>query len=215
MSRSPTATAALAWTGRQVLRMLWASHRRPDTTLLSEELERVARPTILLAWHDESFAIASYLRTLVRHHELGIMASLSDDGGLVTAIAEPLGVHVVRGSASRGGSAGLRALFRAVTRSGVSPLILPDGPRGPQFEVKPGAIVLAQMTGASLLPLHFPVSGWQRRLKSWDRMVLPLAGARIQVRVGEPLRVPRELPDPLRDELCAEAAERLDRLRVP
>ena len=149
----------------------------------------------------------------MRDHRLGALASLSGDGALVTRIAEPFGVHIVRGSASRGGSAGLRALYRAVSRDGISPLILPDGPRGPQFVFKPGAIVLAQMTGAKLLPLHFHTGRWSRSLGSWDRMTLPLPGANLHVEIGEPVTVPRELNDEARDQLCTDLAQRLTSLR--
>ena len=88
--RSERSTRALAFAGRQVLRLLWASYRRPDAQRLATILGDVDRPTILLAWHDEAFLVAGYLRTLTRDHQLGIMASLSGDGDLVTRVPEPL-----------------------------------------------------------------------------------------------------------------------------
>ncbi len=48
-------------------------------------------------------------------------------------------------------------------------MITPDGPRGPRFEFKPGAILLGQMSGRPILPMAFAASrAW---LIKWDKFV--------------------------------------------
>ena len=68
-------------------------------------------------------------------------------------------------------------------------MITPDGPRGPRFKFKPGAILLAQMSGRPILPMAFAASrAW---LIKWDKFVLPVPFARIVIAVGAPRYVPR------------------------
>ena len=70
--------------------------------------------------------------------------------------------------------------------------ITPDGPRGPMYKSKLGAIKLAQLSGAPLVPLAYGArSCW--RFKSWDRMILPKPFASVFMIMGDPILVPAEL----------------------
>ena len=76
-------------------------------------------------------------------------------------------------------------------REQISPVINPDGPRGPRFKFKPGAVLLAQMSGRPMLPMAYAASrAW---LVHWDRFVLPVPFSRIAVALGPPRHVPRVL----------------------
>ncbi|NOT63857.1 MAG: hypothetical protein HOP19_26885, partial [Acidobacteria bacterium] len=66
-----------------------------------------------------------------------------------------------------------------------------DGPRGPQYEAKPGAVMLAAKSGAALLPFSISLDRcW--RLRSWDRLEIPKPFARVVVVIGERVRVPED-----------------------
>ena len=62
---------------------------------------------------------------------------------------------MVRGSTSRGGRGAILALHRALVKHGASPLLAPDGPRGPRHVAKSGAVLLAQFGQAPIVPLAF------------------------------------------------------------
>jgi hypothetical protein len=151
-------------------------------------------PVVLTLWHDQAFAAARFLHRRLHRGGLAltVIASQSRDGELVARLAAPLGVPVVRGSTSRGGRGAILALYRALAKHRSSPLLLPDGPRGPRHVAKAGAILLAQFGQAPLVPLAF-VADRATRLRSWDRMTVPHAWARVAVAIGEPRRVPRQL----------------------
>ena len=101
------------------------------------------------------------------------------------------GAYVIRGSSSHTGALALKGYFEALMRERVSPAITPDGPRGPRFKFKPGAILLAQMSGRPIVPLAYAASrAW---LVHWDRFVLPVPFCRIAVALGAPRHVPRAL----------------------
>ncbi len=151
-------------------------------------------PGLIAFWHELMFALSPVIirRVIRRGAPLVVLASLSRDGELAAKIAALSGVHVVRGSSSRGGFEGLRAIHRSVQRHGWFPVVAPDGPRGPARRAKPGAIVLAQLGGLPIVPIGCTVDrSW--RLKSWDRMVVPKPFARVHVRIGEALHVPGDL----------------------
>jgi lysophospholipid acyltransferase (LPLAT)-like uncharacterized protein len=87
----------------------------------------------------------------------------------------------------------MRGLYRAMAGERISPVMLPDGPHGPARCFKPGAIMLAQLTSAPLLPMAAAAErAWH--LGSWDRMTIPRPLTRAVVALGEPRSVRRDLP---------------------
>lgn len=197
-----------------VLRLLWSTLRIRMTREDAERLKAAPEPAIFAFWHDQVFVSSAFLiRRLVREgRRVALMISPSFDGELVSRTIRPFGLTVVRGSASRQGARALRGLYRSLTRDATSPVLLPDGPKGPQFEAKAGTVVLAQTTGAPVIPLAFRTAS-MLRLGSWDRMQVPLPFSRVDVAVGETLVVPRELSDADRDAACLDLAQRLDATR--
>lgn len=162
----------------------------------------IPRSAIFVYWHSDSFSMVPFAtRVVQRGVSLAVLASLSKDGELATRVARGRGLHIVRGSASRGGTAGLRRLYRHL-RNGGSCILAPDGPRGPVHEVKPGAVVLSQMAGAPVVPLAAAANRFWR-LRSWDRMVVPKPFAQVVVVVGEPERVSAESDLPAGQEQVA------------
>ena len=99
------------------------------------------------------------------------------------------GGTVIRGSSTHTGARALRDYYQALVRDNVSPVITPDGPRGPRFKFKPGALLLAQMSGRPILPMSYAASrAW---LIKWDRFVIPVPFARVALAIGPPCYVPR------------------------
>jgi len=133
--------------------------------------------------------------------------SRSDDGDFTTELFARVGVEAVRGSSSRDGAIAARGMI-AAARAGRDTGLTPDGPRGPARIVQPGATWIARATGCPLLPVAFastPVG----RLRTWDRMLLPLPFARGVFVYGEHLYVPRETTADGLIEADAELAARI------
>jgi lysophospholipid acyltransferase (LPLAT)-like uncharacterized protein len=70
--------------------------------------------------------------------------------------------------------------------------ITPDGPRGPRYELGPGAVHLAQSTGAPILPVHAKFSRCVR-MRTWDGFVVPLPFSTVSVVVDKSFAVPPDL----------------------
>jgi len=160
------------------------------------QLARNERPVILCFWHNRIVFFAGLMeRELLRRgFRLTMMSSLSKDGQIGAILGTKAGAEVVRGSSSREGSRGLRALYRAAAKQRNSIVILPDGSQGPVYQAKLGAIVLAKMTGCPILPMSYSASRYWT-IDSWDRMIFPKPFSRIRLRVGEALEVDREADD--------------------
>ena len=178
------------------MRLLAVSYRVKITSgeeTIQELLDRDS-PVIFCAWHNRIFFFGSFAETRLtrRGFKLTQMVSLSRDGDIGYYLGKWSKIHVVRGSSNRGGSRALRGLFRELHKRGSSIVILPDGSQGPIYKAKPGAIVLAQLSGAPIYLFSFEVDRcW--RVRSWDRLIIPKPFARISVKLSEPLHVPREL----------------------
>jgi lysophospholipid acyltransferase (LPLAT)-like uncharacterized protein len=190
----------------------WWRSCRVVAVVGSEHLDAVlARyPAFLpVYWHQHHLFCAQYLLAQQRSRPLrtGFLISPSLDGELGAMIIRRLGGHVIRGSSTRTGALAMKEYFQALMREQVSPVLNPDGPRGPRFKCKPGAVLLAQMSGRPLLPLSFAASrAW---LVHWDKFVLPWPGARIVVAIGEPCEVPRGLDHDGIERMQRELAGRL------
>ncbi|QXD25980.1 lysophospholipid acyltransferase family protein [Opitutia bacterium ISCC 51] len=159
-----------------------------------QELLDCDSPVILCAWHNRIFYMGSFLekRLTRRGFRLTQMVSLSKDGDVGYYLGKWANIKVVRGSSNRGGSRALRGMFRVLKKEKFSIVILPDGSQGPRYEAKPGAIVLAQLSGAPIYLFSFSVDRcW--RVKSWDRLIIPKPFSKISVKFSEPIHVPREL----------------------
>ena len=141
-------------------------------------------------WHSQHLVLSNLMKQWVRRgFKAGFIVSASVDGDVPAQIAKAWGGEVIRGSAARTGALVLRDA-QAMMKRGVSIITTPDGPRGPAFELKPGTVLMARLTGAPLVPLGFAASSaW--KMNTWDHFVIPKPFAKIAIAIGEPIEVPR------------------------
>lgn len=175
--------------GRGLVRVLASSLRLrelPSSGLRA--LWDTGQPVIYTVWHGQ-ILLLPYLYG--RRYRIHALTSRSRDGEVLSRFVQGFGIHVVRGSSSRGGARALLALARVIREEGDNVLIVPDGPRGPRHVAQSGAVVLAKMTGAPIVPLAVGASP-RRVLRSWDAFVVPHPFARVVVVFGQPLTVPRD-----------------------
>jgi len=175
---------------------------------LEEALAR-APSVVPCYWHQHQLYCGKFL---IEQGGLtpGWLISPSADGELGAMMVRRFGGAVIRGSSTHTGARALRDYYQALVRDNISPVITPDGPRGPRFKFKPGALLLAQMSGRPILPISYAASrAW---LIKWDRFVIPMPFARIAIAIGPPCYVPRVTDAPTLERLQRQMEEELKRV---
>jgi lysophospholipid acyltransferase (LPLAT)-like uncharacterized protein len=193
----------LFWRTCRVVRVVGDEH-------MAQALQQHAS-VIPVYWHQHQLFCAKYLlEQQSRGLRLGFLISPSVDGEIGVMVVDRFGGHSIRGSASHTGARALRDYYDALVKNRVSPSITPDGPKGPRFVFKPGAILLSQMAQRPMVPLAYAAS--RASLIAWDKFVLPWPFSRIVIAVGPPRQVPRTLPPAALTALQAEMTGELKRL---
>lgn len=190
----------LVWGWCKVVRLVGAEH-------IGAAL--AAAPSFIpVYWHQHQLFCAKFLfEQRSAGVKLGVLISPSVDGEFGAIIVRSLGGEVIRGSSTHTGARALRDFYQALVHDGISPVIAPDGPRGPPWKFKPGALLLAQLSQRPVVPLSYCASrAWKI---SWDRFVIPKIGARIAIVVGEPVYVAKGLDAAALERLQADMEQRL------
>ncbi|MFZ9936313.1 MAG: lysophospholipid acyltransferase family protein [Luteolibacter sp.] len=153
---------------------------------------KAGSPVIYVLWHNRIFTVPPAWHKLCgAHRKVVVMASASHDGDMVARAMAVFGMGAVRGSSSRRGVAAWVGLKRALA-AGTDVCLTPDGPRGPRYVFQPGAVKLAQSSGAPLVPVHVRFSSvWH--LRTWDRFAIPKPFSKVVVTFAAPIQIPREL----------------------
>jgi lysophospholipid acyltransferase (LPLAT)-like uncharacterized protein len=178
--------------GSGIIRLWWRTARVVGV-LGVEHLDAALKraPSLVPCyWHQHQLYCGKFLlEQRARGLTVGWLISPSVDGELGAMLVRRFGGAVIRGSSTHTGARALRDYYQALVKDNVSPVITPDGPRGPRFKFKPGALLLAQMSGRAILPMAYAASGaW---LIKWDKFVIPMPFARIVIAIGEPCYVAR------------------------
>lgn len=161
---------------------------------------------ILVTWHGRTFIAANILR----NRGYWALISLSRDGELQNRIFRRFGFQTVRGSTGRGGVRGALEMARKVQKGEVL-AFTPDGPRGPTHKVQPGVILMAEKSGAPIVPVGISASK-RILIRSWDSYMIPLPFARAFFLVGEPIYVPPNLDENGRLAYAAQLERALNRI---
>ena len=147
------------------------------------------QPMLPCYWHQQmTFAIGFLLGLCQQGVKTSVLVSPSKDGDIGDAVLNKLGVGVLRGSAHRTGALALRDVYLTISKEKCSVGAAIDGPLGPAREAKAGAITLAQLSGAAIIPIANACSH-KINFKSWDNFFLPLPFSQVYIVIGEPIVV--------------------------
>ena len=139
---------------------------------------------IYTCWHNRVF-LATYF---FRHRRIVVMTSRSFDGEYIARFIQRFGFGASRGSSSRGAVGALVEMIKLV-RQGRPAGFMIDGPRGPRYVAKMGAVLLAKKTGAPVLPFSVNAERYYSA-PSWDRFQVPYPFTRARVQLAPPIYVP-------------------------
>jgi lysophospholipid acyltransferase (LPLAT)-like uncharacterized protein len=146
-------------------------------------IRAAGKQAIYTFWHGRIFLGTCFFR----NQGIVVMTSRNRDGEYIAGVIKRFGYGVARGSSSRGAKGALVEMIRHV-RDKRDVAFTIDGPRGPRYVAKPGAVWIAAKTGAAVFPFHMtPERSWV--LKSWDQFHFPKPFSRVLVLMGAPIYV--------------------------
>ena len=119
----------------------------------------------------DCFSPESGIRRFRKKRKCYGLISGSRDGAWLETFYGWAGIRAIRGSKIAEVPRRPENLFvwsRVVTILGITP----DGSRGPKYQAKSGALLIARASRSPVVLLSFSY-GWAIRLKSWDQFVIP------------------------------------------
>jgi lysophospholipid acyltransferase (LPLAT)-like uncharacterized protein len=210
-SRSSLAHGLKVWViseaGYWVMRLVGSTLRwKVEGWEHHEAIESAGKQIIHAFWHGRIFAGTYFFR----NRGIVVMTSQNKDGDYIARTIRRFGYQAARGSSTRGGSRALVEMIRQM-RHNQSVAFTMDGPRGPRYVAKPGAVWLASKSGNPILPFNLsPKKKWI--FSSWDRFEFPRPFSRVLLLIGPPQYVKPDATQAELTEAQLRLQNELDRL---
>jgi lysophospholipid acyltransferase (LPLAT)-like uncharacterized protein len=207
------------WRQMQVPIVAWAAYwllRAIGPTLRVElvgvhnaaQFRDSGEPAIGAFWHRCIFPAV----WIWRRRGIVVLNTVNFDGQWTRRVIERLGFGTAQGSSNRGAIEGISALAKRLEEGRHVALTI-DGPRGPRYVAKPGAVILARRTGRPISVFHIAVKWGHTFKKSWDSFRLPYPFSRVVMFVAPPIRVPADADSETVKAKQAEVQAALERVR--
>jgi lysophospholipid acyltransferase (LPLAT)-like uncharacterized protein len=176
------------------MRLVWYTSRVEDQNFVRlNDWARQHRGVICVLWHEEVATVAyGYYWAGIRIHTL---ASLGDAGEVITRMLKLCNAVVFRGGSSSGRARRREGVLDDLihhmkTNESVTLGITVDGSKGPAYRMKMGSVAVAAEADR---PIALVRTWYKRciRLRTWDRMAIPLPFNRIRYYLEGPHFVPK------------------------
>ena len=148
------------------------------------------RVPIYAFWHNRIF-LATYF---FQRRRIVVMTSQSFDGEYIARFIQRFGYGAARGSSTRGAVGAIVEMTRLV-RAGSPAGFSIDGPKGPRYVAKMGAVLLAKKTGQPILPFTITTQRFWEVKRSWDGFQIPLPFSRARIEIAPPIYVSADTND--------------------
>ncbi len=185
-SEATISTLASGW-----LKLVWRT-AVDATRINSNDIDVLAaqgKPYVYAFWHNR--ILMGPFATRTPHRDVVPVVSASKDGEYITRTVAKLGhIHAVRGSSSRGGRSALKGAVEQLRMNRVM-AVTPDGPLGPKYKAKDGAVVMAAIANVPIVPFAYNCSR-KKIVNSWDQFIVPMPCARHVFIFGNTIRVDRD-----------------------
>lgn len=163
---------------------------------------------VVAFWHG-SMLLGWFLH---KDKNFAALVSKSKDGDLLSNVLTKWNFEVARGSSHIGGKEALEILLKQANE-GYSIAITPDGPTGPIYKMKAGAVITAKKAKIPLFLLGISNSK-KRKLKSWDGFEIPKFFSKSVAVYSDPIYIDTNLGYDETSEKIEEYEELLNKLQM-
>jgi len=187
--------------------LLWTLRIKIINNSFVNELRIAGKNYITAFWHGSMF-IGWYLN---KNSNCSALVSKSSDGDVLAHLLKSWNYNVLRGSSHVGGKEALEELI-SLLRHNYSISITPDGPTGPIYKMKAGAVVASKKTQVPLFLVGIHCNK-KIVLKSWDKFEVPKPFSKISVLYSDPIMVDTNLDYDETSKIIATCEEKLNQLQ--
>ena len=145
-------------------------------------------PNIVVFWHRKIFTVCSATRIIKKKASI---VSASKDGEILAELLRREGNELIRGSSNKDNIKSLKEAMKYAKKKYTLGIAI-DGPGGPVFEPKSGAIFIAKKTGMPIVPVSSYCSKKWIFKNMWDKLEIPMPFSRCVHYVAEPFYLTRE-----------------------
>lgn len=143
---------------------------------------------IVMLWHNRLAILAEILNNNAAQFNYSAVISKSRDGEPLALLANSYKAGKAIRVPHRAKHQALKMVIDSLNTTEDIILFTPDGPRGPQYRVKPGIALAAKETGAVIIPFSWNSNNvW--KLRTWDQFMLPKPFTTLTVDFGEPINL--------------------------
>ena len=139
----------------------------------------INKNAVFIFWHSKM--LAGWW--LFRNNNSSALVSQSKDGEVLSNILIKWGYEVIRGSSSKGSKDALNKIILSA-KNNKSVVITPDGPRGPVFAIKNGALIVSKECRIPVIPVRINYANKIVLSKSWDKFEIPYPFTKCDVQFG-------------------------------
>lgn len=138
---------------------------------------------IYVFWHRKIFTVCNMTRPITKKAS---MVSSSKDGEILSELLRLEGNELIRGSSRNDNIKSLKEAIK-YSKRGYNIGIAIDGPRGPIYEPKPGAIFIAKKLKIKIIPLGTYSNKVWIFEKMWDKLEIPKPFSKCVHYFGDPI----------------------------
>ena len=213
--RHPATQAVLGWTLGAYLRLVLSTVRwRHENLACVEPVLAGEAGAIALFWHGRIPLCLATAPQWWRKRTRAFVSPSSDGEFIARALAMSRFPAIRISSAKKGDSAKARQAVAAIREAvawvsgGGALVVTPDGPRGPNEVIAPGALQIARRSGQPVFLMGIAARP-ALQLDTWDRAMFAAPFGRGAVVWEGPLHVPADASDALLAELVRDWSKRL------
>ena len=145
-------------------------------------------PNIVVFWHRKIFTVCNATRIIKKKASI---VSASKDGEILAELLKREGNKLIRGSSNKDNIKSLKEAMKYAKNKYTLGIAI-DGPGGPVFEPKSGAIFIAKKTGMPIVPVSSYCSKKWIFKNMWDKLEIPMPFSSCVHYVAEPFYLTRE-----------------------
>ena len=172
------------------------------------QIRSAGEPGIGAFWHRCILSAA----WIWRQRDIVVLNTVNFDGQWTRRVIERLGFGTAQGSSTRGGIEGLSAMAQHL-EAGRNVAFTIDGPRGPRYVAKPGAVILGRRSGRPISAFHVGVKRAITFKSAWDHFQVPFPFSKVVMFVAPPIRVPTDADSDMMKSKQDEVQAALERVR--